>query len=98
VSLICGSCVEREKAVPDTAAPQFGGARGSVPSGGNREGQSTDAGDAGGLTRSSCEVPAGHGGSGAKGSGHPWFVRSINRARGVWEESRERAEVSRQVV
>ena len=55
VSLVCGSCAEREKARPDTAV--VGGER-EVPKRRNREGRSTDAGDAGGLTRSSREVPA----------------------------------------
>jgi hypothetical protein len=66
VSLICCSCVEREKACPDTAALVWV-VRGSVPGGGNREGLSTVAGCAGGLTRSSCEALAGRGGRGAKG-------------------------------
>ena len=78
MSLVCCSCAEREKACPDTAALVWV-VRGSVPGGGNREGLSTVAGCAGGLTRSSCEAPAGHGGRGAKGSGHLWFVRPVNR-------------------
>lgn len=78
MSLVCCSCAEREKACPDTAALVWV-ARGSVPGGGNREGLSTVAGCAGGLTRSSWEAPAGHGGCGAKGSGHLWFVRPVNR-------------------
>jgi hypothetical protein len=41
VSLICGSCTEREKACPDTAVVA---ARGRFPSGRNRKGRSTDAG------------------------------------------------------
>ena len=78
MSLVCCSCAEREKACPDTAAP-VRVVRGSVPGGGNREGLSTDAGCAGGLARGSCEASAGHGGRGAKGPGHLWFVRPVNR-------------------
>src|SRR6266545_6299753 len=37
-SLICCFHVEREKACPDTVRPGGAGGRGSVPSGGNREG------------------------------------------------------------
>ena len=55
MSLICGSCTEREKARPDTAV---GGGEREVPKRRNREGRSTDAGRAGGLTRSSREAPA----------------------------------------
>src|SRR5712675_2483429 len=46
VSLVWGSCAEREKACPDTAALVWV-VRGSVPGGGNREGLSTVAGRAG---------------------------------------------------
>ena len=55
MSLVCGSCAEREKARSDIAV---GGGEREVPKRRNREGRSTDAGCAGGLTRSSCEVPA----------------------------------------
>src|SRR6476659_5741433 len=55
VSLVCGSCAEREKACPDTAAGR-GGERG-VPKRRNRGGRSTNAGRAGGRTRSSEAVP-----------------------------------------
>jgi hypothetical protein len=57
VSLVCGSCMEREKACPDAAC------RSSWPVGErerpkrrNREGLSTDAGCAGGPACSSCEA------------------------------------------
>jgi len=55
VSLICCFRVEREKAGLDTSA-LVRVVRGSVLSGGNREGLSTDARRAGGPARSSCEV------------------------------------------
>ena len=83
MSLVCCSCVEREKACPDTAA-LVGVVRGSVPGGGNREGLSTVAGCADGLTRSSCEAPAGHGGVEPRGQvicGS--FVRSTGCRRNV---------------
>jgi hypothetical protein len=78
-----GASMERVKAGPDTAA---GGpvARGRAPSGRIREAQSTVAGHAGGLARSSCEASAYRSGGGAKGRGRPGlWVRST-----VWEESR----------
>jgi hypothetical protein len=65
-----GSSMERVKVCPDTAA----GApvvRGRAPSGGIREGQSTVAGCADGLARSSCEASAYRSGGGAKGRGRP---------------------------
>ena len=43
VSLVCGSCTEREKARTDTAV---GGGEREVPKRRNREGRSTDAGRA----------------------------------------------------
>ena len=75
VSPICCSCMERGKACPDTAV------RGEREPAKrlNREAVSTVAGHAGGPARSSCEAPAGRGGGGAKGPGHLWCVRSINR-------------------
>jgi hypothetical protein len=57
-------------------------ATGRTPSGRIREGQSTDAGSAGGLSRSSCEAPAYRSGGGAKGRGCP----------GEWMRSTEREE------
>jgi hypothetical protein len=78
-----GSSMERVKACPDTAAG-MPAARGRAPSGGIREGQSTVAGCAGGLARSSCEASAYRSGGGAKGRGRPgWWMRSTAR-----EESR----------
>ena len=76
MSLICGLRTERGKACPDTAARV---ARGSGPSSRTCEGLSTDAGCAGGPACSSDEDPAGRGGVGAKGPGHPWLVRLANR-------------------
>jgi hypothetical protein len=63
-----GASMERVKASPDTAAVPFA-ARGRPPSGRIREGQSTVAGRAGGLARSSCEASAYRSGGGAKGRG-----------------------------
>ena len=76
-----GSSMERVKAYPDTAA---GGpaARGRAPSGRICEEQSTVAGCAGGLARSSWEAPAYRSGGGAKGRGCP----------GKWTRSTERKE------
>jgi hypothetical protein len=74
-----GSSMERVKAYPDIAA---GGsaAKGRAPSGRIREGQSTVAGCAGGLARSSCEVAAYRSGGGAKGRGRSGsWVRSTAR-------------------
>jgi len=56
VSLVCCFYVERGKAHPDTGVV-VKIARGSVPSGRNRKGLSTDAGCAGGPARSSGEAP-----------------------------------------
>src|SRR5665648_987465 len=70
-----GSRVERVKARPDTACPApatVGRARGRTPSGGIREGESTDAGRAGGLARSSCDPPAYRSGLGSEGAGSSW--------------------------
>ena len=78
-----GSSMERVKVYPETAA---GGsaARGRASSGRIREEQSTVAGHAGGLARSSCEPSAYRSGCGAKGRGRPgWWMRST-----VWEEAR----------
>ena len=76
-----GASMERVKAGPDTAAGELA-ARGRVPSGRIREEQSTVAGCAGGLARSSCEPPAYRSGGGAKGRGCP----------GSWMRSTERKE------
>ena len=54
-------------------------ARGSCRAAETVKAVSTVAGRAGGPARSSYEAPAGRGGGGAKGPGHPWCVRSINR-------------------
>jgi len=63
-----GASMERVKAHPDTVVGRPA-AIGRTPSGGIREGQSTDAGCAGGLARSSCEARAYRSGGGAKGRG-----------------------------
>lgn len=65
-----GSRMEHVKARADTVAKKLV-ARGRTPSGRIREELSTVAGRAGGLTRSSCEVPAYRSGGGAKGWGCP---------------------------
>ena len=65
-----GSRMEHVKACLDTAAGKLV-ARGRTPSGGIRKELSTVAGCAGGLARSSCEVPAYRSGGGAKGRGRP---------------------------
>ena len=61
----------------------------------NRKAVSTVAGRAGGPARSSYEAPAGRGGGGAKGPGHLWCVRSINRERVFREELGGQAEAVR---
>jgi hypothetical protein len=74
-----GASMERVKAHPETATDGLV-ARGRTPSGGIREEQSTVAGCAGGLARSSCEVSAYRSGGGAKGRGRPGLnVRSTAR-------------------
>jgi predicted nucleic acid-binding protein len=74
-----GSSMERVKVHPETAAGRLA-ARGRTPSGRIREEQSTVAGCAGGLARSSCEPSAYRSGSGAKGRGCPGsWVRSTER-------------------
>jgi hypothetical protein len=60
--------MERVKVHPETAAEGMV-ARGRTSSGRNREGQSTVAGRAGGLARSSCEARAYRSVGGAKGRG-----------------------------
>src|SRR5450759_3649613 len=73
-----GSRLEHVKARPDTGVSvpkgnEWGGhARGRTPSGGIREGLSTDAGRAGGLARSSCDPPAYRSGLGSEGAGSSW--------------------------
>jgi len=74
-----GASMERVKVHPETAADSLV-ARGRTPSGGIRKGQSTVAGCAGGLARSSCEARAYRSGGGAKGRGCPGpNVRSTAR-------------------
>jgi hypothetical protein len=46
--------------------------RGRIPSGRIREEESTDAGHAGGLARSSCDPPAYRSGLGSEGAGSSW--------------------------
>jgi hypothetical protein len=78
-----GFSMERVKASPDIAAG-VPVARGRAPSGRIREEQSTVAGHAGGLARSSCEASAYRSGGGAKGRGRPGkWMRSTG-----WEEAR----------
>lgn len=74
-----GSSMERVKACLETAAGRPV-ARGRALSGRIREEQSTVAGHAGGLARSSWEAPAYRSGGGAKGRGRPgWWMRSTAR-------------------
>ena len=63
-----GASMERVKVHPDTATDGLV-AIGRTPSGRIREEQSTVAGSAGGLARSSCEARAYRSGGGAKGRG-----------------------------
>lgn len=72
-----GSRVEHVKAWPDMTGqcPRSWGhmlVRGRIPSGGIREGESTVAGRAGGLARSSCDPPAYRSGLGSEGVGSSW--------------------------
>jgi len=71
VSLVCGSCTEREKASVDAASGVVGpqGREGSVPRQ-KPKALSTDAALAGGPARSSRETAARWGGGGAKGPAH----------------------------
>src|SRR5512135_3438411 len=71
-------------------------ARGSLPSGRNRQGLSTGAERAGGPARSSCEGPVM--GPEPRGGVVRDGVRSINRAAKAGEESRGRVEVAWQAV
>src|ERR1700682_845351 len=73
--------MERGKACPDTAVRLVAGGGREPAERVNPQAVSTVAGPAGGPARSSCEALAGRGGGGAKGPGHPWCVRSINRKR-----------------
>src|SRR5258708_4799236 len=73
--------MERGKACPDTAVRVVADGEREPAKRLNRKAVSTVAGRAGGPARSSCEAPAGRGGGGAKGPGHLWCVRSINRKR-----------------
>jgi hypothetical protein len=76
-----GSSMERVKVRPETAAGRLA-ARGRAPSGRTCEEQSTVAGRAGGLARSSCEAAAYRSGGGAKGRG----------CSGLWTRSTARKE------
>ena len=76
-----GASMERMKVYPETVAGRSA-ARGRAPSGRIREEQSTVAGCAGGLARSSCEARAYRSAGGAKGRGRP----------GAWARSTEREE------
>ena len=82
-----GSRLEHAKARTDTTAPAPGMVvrvvRGRTPSGGIREGLSTDAGRAGGLARSSCDPPAYRSGLGSEGAGSSRCMSVINRKGGV---------------
>ena len=79
VSPVCGFCMERGKAESDTAVRVSSGREGVARAAETVKAVSTVAGRAGGPARSSGEAPAGRGGGGAKGPGHLWCVRSINR-------------------
>jgi hypothetical protein len=81
VSPVCCSCTERGKACPDTAVRLVAEGEREPAERLNRKAVSTVAGRAGGPARSSGEASAGRGGGGAKGPGHPWCVRLINRER-----------------
>src|SRR5258705_8745672 len=70
--------------------------RGSCRAAETVEAVSPVAGRAGGPARSSREAPAGRGGGGAKGPGHLWCVRSINRERVFREELGGQAEAVRE--
>src|SRR6476661_6303726 len=72
VSPVCGFCMERGKACSDTAVRLVAEGEREPAKRLNRKAVSTVAGPAGGPARSSCEAPAGRGGGGAKGPGHPW--------------------------
>ncbi len=102
----CPACRRREpglrllqgtwEGTPRYCGPRSGGpARGSCRIGCAGEAVSTVAGRADGPARSSCEAPAGRGGGGAKGPGHLWCVRSINREWVFREELHGQAEAIR---
>src|ERR1700676_4654166 len=95
VSPVCCSCMERGKACPDTAVRLVAEGEREPAKRLNREAVSTVAGRAGGPARRSCEAPAGRGGGGAKGPGHLWCVRLINRKPCFREESQGHAEAVR---
>jgi hypothetical protein len=71
----------RDKACPDTAVRIVADGEREPAERLTRKAVSTVAGCAGGPARSSGEASAGRGGGGAKGPGHPWCVRLINRER-----------------
>ena len=81
--LVCGSCMEREKASVDTDRPFTGllaprSARGSVPRQ-QPKALSTDATFAGGPARSSYETAAVWRWGWSQGAGSPGMFISINR-------------------
>jgi hypothetical protein len=78
-----GSRTEHVNAWPDTAAGSDPGGEREDPKRRKREGQSTVAGRAGGLSRSSCEVLAYRGRGGAKGRGRPGLCEMGNRKGGT---------------
>jgi hypothetical protein len=98
VSPVCCFCAERGKARVDTAVDDRVDGEREPAKRLNRKAVSTVAGRAGGPARSSYETPAGRDGGGAKGPGHLWCVRSINRQRVVREELGGQAEAVRQAV
>jgi hypothetical protein len=86
VSLICGSCKEREKASVDTATGVLGAqvARGSVPRR-KPKALSTNEAVAGGPARTSGEALAHWGGGGGKGPAHQECSVRTRRAGPRWE-------------
>src|SRR3954447_18908441 len=99
VSLVCGSCTEREKASVDAATGVVGlqGREREPANGQHPEALSTEAALAGGPARSSREAAACWGGGGAKGPADPECP--IDQPR-PWsrEEAREHAKDRRQAV
>src|ERR1700760_2635816 len=75
--------------------PALPGARGSAPSGGNRETLSTVTAPAGGPVRSSAETPV----MGAERRGRLiWICSHGQTGRMAWEETREQVRVTGQAV
>src|SRR3974377_831471 len=89
VSLVCGSCTEREKASVDAASGVGGlqGREGSVPRQ-KPKALSTDAALAGGPARSSWEAAACLGGRWGEGAGSPGMSNRSTGAERLWEEAR----------